>query len=70
VENVANMRVKRNAYGCLVRTPEGKSRWENPAVDGRMKFEGIKNKDERVWLKFIWLRIVTGGGCLVNIWVP
>jgi hypothetical protein len=29
--------VKINAYGCLVGEPEGKSRWENPDVDGYLK---------------------------------
>ena len=44
VEHVANMGVKKNAYGCLVGNPEGKSRWKNPAVDGRMIFEGLKTR--------------------------
>jgi hypothetical protein len=47
VGHVANMGVKRNAYGCLVGNPEGKSRLEKPAVDGRVIFEGLKYKDER-----------------------
>ena len=67
---MANMGVKRNAYGCLVGNPEGKSHWENPAVDGRMIFEGLKYKDERVWTELIWPRIGTSGGNLVNFWVP
>jgi len=41
------MGVKRNAYGCQVGNPEGKGRWEKPAVDGRVIFEGLKYKDER-----------------------
>ena len=41
---MANMGVKKNAYGCLVGNPEGKSRWKNPAVDGRMIFEGLKTR--------------------------
>jgi len=70
VEHVANMGVKGNAYGCLVGNHEGKSHWENPAIDGRMIFEGLKYKDERAWTEFIWLRIGTSGGNLVNFWVP
>ena len=50
--------------------PEGKSRWENPAVDGRMIFEGLKNKDERAWIEFMWLRVGTGAGSLVKLWAP
>jgi hypothetical protein len=66
VEHVTNMGVKRNAYGCMVENPEGKSRWENPAVDGRLILEGLKYKDEMAWSEFIWLRIGTSGGNLLN----
>jgi len=35
-----------------------------------MIFEGLKYKDKRKWTEFIWLRIGTSGGNLVNLWVP
>jgi hypothetical protein len=62
--HVACMGEMRNAFKILAGKPEGKKPLGRP----RRRWEDNIKKDVRriwwVWIRFIWLRIRTGGGLL------
>jgi hypothetical protein len=59
------MGVGRGVYRVLVGKPEGRDRWGDPSVDGRIILGGIFKKwDGGVRTGLGWLRIGTGGGRL------
>jgi hypothetical protein len=56
--NVARVWKKTNAYKVLVGKQEGKNRFENLSVDGKIIFKWIlKKQDGRAWIATIWLMI-------------
>jgi hypothetical protein len=58
---------RRGLYRVLVGKPEGRGHLEDPGVGGRIILRWIFRKwDVGIWTGSNWLRIVTGGGGLVN----
>jgi hypothetical protein len=55
----------RGVYRVLVGKPEGKNRWGDPGIDGRIILGWIfKKRDVGLRTGLGWLRIGTGGGRL------
>jgi len=56
---------ERGVNRVLVGKPEGRRRWGDPGVDGRIIIRWITRKwDLGVWTGLSWLKIGTGGGHL------
>jgi len=63
--HVPRMGERKGVYRVLVGEPEGKNRWGDPGIDGRIILKWIfRMWDEGVWTGSSWLRIGTGGGLL------
>ena len=62
--HVARMGEGRGVHRVLVGKPEGKRKWGDPDVDGRIILRCIFRKWEGVETGWSWLRIGTGGGHL------
>ena len=65
VGHVARMEEETGVHKVWVVKPEGKNRWEDQEVDGRIILRWILSKWEGVMgTGWSWLRIATGGGRL------